>query len=61
MRTLVILAIAIVCFAGITAVGLIAGGAYQKMLFDEYMDDIEKPSNPSLDTNPNLPKIDILP
>jgi len=61
LRTLVIVAIAIVCFAGITAVVLIAGGAYQKMLFDEYMDDVENPLKPSLDANPNLPKIDILP
>ena len=61
MRTIVILAIAIVCFVGIAAAVLIAGGEYQKVLFDEYIEDIENPSKPRLDTNPNLPKIDILP
>lgn len=40
---------------------LIAGGAYQKMLFDEYMEDVENPSKHGPDVNPNLPKIDILP
>ncbi|HUU48379.1 MAG TPA: hypothetical protein VMW55_06320 [Nitrosopumilaceae archaeon] len=61
MKTLVILAIAIVCLVGITAAVLIAGGAYQKVLFDEYLEDIENPTKSSLDTNPNLPKIDIFP
>jgi hypothetical protein len=61
LRTIVILAIAIVCCAGITAAVMIAGGEYQKVLFDEYIEDIENPPKPRLDTNPNLPKIDILP
>jgi hypothetical protein len=61
LKTIVILVIAILCLAGITAAVLIAGGAYQKVLFDEYLEDLEKPPKTSMDTNPNLPKIDILP
>jgi hypothetical protein len=60
LKTLVILAIAIVCFAGITGAILIVGSAYQKVLFDEYLEDIENPSKPDSETYPNLPKIDIL-
>ena len=58
---MVILAIAIVCGIGMTAAAIVGGGMYQKMLFDEYMEDIEDPKGPSQMTNPNLPTIDILP
>jgi len=61
MRVLVILAIAIVCFLGITAVVLVGGAMYQKILFDEYIEDIENPKRPDQITNPDLPTFDILP
>lgn len=56
-----ILAIAIVLFVGITATVLVGGEWYQRALFDEYVEDISDPPRKSLDTNPNLPSIDILP
>lgn len=56
-----ILAIAIVLSVGIVVAVLIGGEWYQKILFDEYMEDISDPTRKSLDTNPNLPSIDILP
>lgn len=60
MKILVLLAIAIVCFAGITAAVLIAGGWYQNMLFDEYMEDIENPPKPRPGAE-NLPSIELMP
>ena len=61
MKAIVILAIAIVCCVGITAAVIVGGGMYQKMLFDEYMEDIEDPKRQSQMVNPNLPTIDIMP
>ena len=61
MRLIVILAIAIACGVGITAAVIVGGGMYQKMLFDEYMEDIEDPKRQSQIPNPNLPTIDIMP
>jgi len=56
-----ILAIALVLSVGIVVAVLIGGEWYQKILFDEYMEDISDPPRKSLETNPNLPSIDILP
>jgi len=58
---MVILAIAIVCGIGMTAAVIVGGGMYQKMLFDEYMEDIEDPKRQSQAISPKLPTIDILP
>ena len=61
MKALVILAIAIVCAIIIIAIVVVVGGEYQKVLFDEYMEDLENPPRPSPQDSQNIPKIDILP
>ena len=40
---------------------MVVGGEYQKVLFDEYMEDLENPPRPSPQDSQNIPKIDILP
>ncbi len=61
LKTIVIVAIAVVCSIGVVAGIFVAGGMYQQILFDEYMDDVEDSQSSRPLTNPNLPAFDILP
>ena len=61
LRTIVIVAIAVVFSLGIVAVAFVVGGIYQQELFDEYMEDVQDSQSPRPVTNPNLPAFDILP
>ena len=56
-----ILAIGLVCSVVIITAVLVGGEIYQKILFEEYMEDLEDPKKTPTENNPNLPSIDILP
>ena len=56
-----ILAIGLVCSVVIITAVLVGGEIYQKILFEEYLEDLEDPKKPPTENNPNLPSIDILP
>ena len=61
LRTIVIIAIAVVCSIGIIAAVFVVGGIYQQELFDDYMEDVQDSQKSRPLTNPNLPTFDILP
>jgi hypothetical protein len=61
LRTIVIIAIAVVCSIGIIAAVFVVGGIYQQELFDDYMEDVQDSQSSRPLTNPNLPTFDILP
>jgi hypothetical protein len=61
LRTILVIAIAIAVAAGIVSVVFVVGGQYQQELFEEYMEDSQKSSSSREETNPNLPKFNILP
>jgi len=61
LRTIVIIAIAVVCSIGVIAAVFVVGGIYQQELFDDYMEDVQDSQSPRPLTNPNLPTFDILP
>jgi len=47
-----------ICF-GIVAAVFVVGGMYQQQLFEEYVEDSQKP--PRTEINPSLPVFDSLP
>ena len=61
LRTIVIIAIAVVCSIGIIAAVFVVGGIYQQELFDDYMEDVQDSQSSRPLINPNLPTFDILP
>ena len=61
LKTIVIVAIALVFSVGILAAVFVLGGMYQQELFDEYIDDSRDPTSNRPEPNPNLPTFDILP
>jgi hypothetical protein len=61
LRTIMIIAIAVVCSIGIIAAVFVVGGIYQQELFDDYMEDVQDSQSSRPLTNPNLPTFDILP
>jgi hypothetical protein len=61
LRTIMIIAIAVVCSIGVIAAVFVVGGIYQQELFDDYMEDVQDSQSPRPLTNPNLPTFDILP
>jgi hypothetical protein len=61
LRTIVIIAIAVVCSIGIIAAVFVVGGIYQQELFDDYMEDVQDSQSSRPFINPNLPTFDILP
>jgi hypothetical protein len=61
LRTIVIIAIAVVCSIGVIAAVFVVGGIYQQELFDDYMEDVQDSQSSRPLTNPNLPTFDILP
>ncbi len=61
LRTIVIIAIAVVCSIGVIATVFVVGGIYQQELFDDYMEDVQDSQSSRPLTNPNLPTFDILP
>jgi hypothetical protein len=61
LRTIVIIAIAVVCSIGIIAAVFVVGGIYQQELFDDYMEDVQDSQSSRPLTNQNLPIFDILP
>jgi len=61
LKTMVIVAIAVLCSVGVVAAVFVVGGMYQQQLFDEYMGDAQDSQSPRQLPNPNLPAFDILP
>ena len=61
LRTIMIIAIAVVCSIGIIAAVFVVGGIYQQELFDDYMEDVQDSQSSRPLINPNLPTFDILP
>lgn len=61
LKTIVIVAIAVICSVGVIGAVFVVGGMYQQELFDEYMDDAQDFQSSRPWTNPNLPAFDILP
>lgn len=61
LKTIVIVAIAVICSVGVIGAVFVVGGMYQQELFDEYMDDTQDFQSSRPLTNPNLPAFDILP
>jgi uncharacterized membrane protein (DUF485 family) len=61
LKTIVIIAIAVVCSIGVIAAVFVVGGIYQQELFDDYMEDVQDSQSSRPLTNPNLPTFDILP
>jgi hypothetical protein len=61
LKTIVIVAIAVLCSLGIVAAVFVVGGMYQQELFDEYMDDAQGSQSARQLTNPNLPVFDPFP
>ena len=56
-----LVAIAIAVAVSIVAVVFVVGGQYQQELFEEYMEDTQKPSNSREENSINLPKFEMLP
>jgi ABC-type uncharacterized transport system permease subunit len=61
LKTIVIVAIAVLCSVGVVAVVFIVSGMYQQALFDEYMDDAQGSQIARPLTTPNLPAFDPFP
>jgi len=61
LKTIVIVAISVICSICIVAAVFALGGMYQHELFEEYLDDAQDSQSPRPLTNPNLPAFDILP
>ena len=54
LKTIVLVAIAIICAVGILATFFAVGSSYQQELFEEYMEDSQS-SSKKPQTNTNLP------
>ena len=61
LRTILILAIAIVCGIAILSAFFVLGSIYQQELYQEYLEEKQDSENSRDSKNPNLPSIDILP
>ena len=61
LKTILIVAIAIVVAIGVVAVVFVAGKQYQQELFEEYLEDSQKSSSPRGENSINLPKFEMLP
>jgi len=61
LKTIVIVALAVVFSIGLVVAVIVVGEMYQQELFEEYMDDAKDSQSPRPLTNPNLPPFDILP
>ena len=53
LKTIVIIAIAIICTVGILSAVFVIGGAYQQELFEDYLEDSESPTRNS-PSNPDF-------
>jgi len=58
MRTLLIIAIAVLCSFGIIGAVFIIGGMYQQELFEDYMENSKNPQKRDLDPT-NIPSFNI--
>jgi hypothetical protein len=58
LKTIVLVAIAIICAAGILTAVFVLGSRYQQELFEEFMED-SQPTRKSSQINPNLPTFDV--
>jgi len=61
LDTIILVAIAIAVAVGIVTAVFVTGGQYQQELFEEYMEDTQKSSNPREENSINLPKFEMLP
>jgi hypothetical protein len=61
LKTITIVAIAVLCSVGVVAAVFVVGGMYQQELFDEYMDDAQGSQSAIQLANPNLPAFDPFP
>ena len=59
MKTIAVLAIAILCAFGLMVAVFVMGGAYQQELFDEYLEDSYNPSSQKQQSPVNMPSFDI--
>ena len=61
MKTILIVAIAIAFAIGVVAVVFVVGGHYQQELFEEYLEDSQRPPSTRGEISNNLPKFEMLP
>ena len=61
LKTILIVAIAIAVAIGVVAVVFVVGGQYQQELFEEYMEDSQRPPSTRGEIGNNLPKFEMLP
>jgi hypothetical protein len=61
LKTILIVAIAIAVAIGAVAVVFVVGGHYQQELFEEYMEDSQRPHSTRGEIGNNLPKFEMLP
>ena len=61
LKTILVLAIAIVSGIAILAAVIVLGGMYQQELYQEYLENTQDNQNTRELNNPNFPSIEILP
>jgi len=59
LKTILLVGISLAISAGIVTTVFVVGGMYQQELFEEYIEDSQKP--PRAEINPSLPAFDSLP
>lgn len=59
MKTIAVVAIAILCAVGVMVAVFVMGGAYQQELFDDYLDDSQNPPSQRQQNPVNMPSFDV--
>ncbi|NIM25267.1 MAG: hypothetical protein GTN35_02025 [Nitrososphaeria archaeon] len=59
MKTIAVVAIAILCAVGVLFAVFVMGGAYQQELFDDYLEDSQNPPSQRPQSPVNMPSFDV--
>ena len=59
MKTLAVVAIAILCAVGVMVAVFVMGGSYQQELFDDYLEDSQNPPSQRQQNPVNMPSFDV--
>ena len=59
MKTIAVVAIAILCAVGVMVAVFVMGGSYQQELFDDYLEDSQSPPSQRQQNTVNMPSFDV--